>query len=133
MTLIDPIKVHAAFTDCLFKEKEITEQHVPPEGAVIVQGIIHQVGMHPDRLESHRDEVKGWLKSLPNEFQKSGGGGWSFLNACVDKEGEQWGEHDDMDHLFILGMGLKLVESQLPREMWDSLPGGMPYYIVVDD
>jgi hypothetical protein len=71
------------------------------------------------------------LAELPDMFKESGGGGWSFLNACDDRHGNQWtGLHQRMEQLFQLGIGIDKVECQLPREVWPALPGGMPYYIV---
>jgi hypothetical protein len=37
-----------------------------------------------------------------------------------------------MAQLFALGLGIGMVECQLPRELWDMLPGGVPYYVVND-
>jgi hypothetical protein len=98
---------------------------------LVAKGILHHYGFNLERLETHRDEVRKMLDELPREFQKTaagGGGGWSFLNAAMDRDGHQWGEHRDIEMLFCLGSGLGMVICQLPREMWEILPGGMPYY-----
>jgi hypothetical protein len=118
-------EVTRVFRDCLFRDDEPTEPRIE------VEGILNRFGFHPVRLESHRDEVAAMLAELPTEFQRSGGGGWSFLNACMDRHGNQWtGLHRTMDCLFCLGMGLGLAQCQLPRDYWAVLPGGMPYYVV---
>jgi hypothetical protein len=71
------------------------------------------------------------LSDLPDEFQASGGGGWSFLNACMTKTGEQWtGMHPTMDKLFMLGIAAGKARWLMPRDMWSVLPGGMPYVSV---
>jgi len=62
----------------------------PPADTVIVEGIQGKFGFHPKRLEEQRGKVIGWLKLLPYQFRKNGGGGWSFLNACVQENGVQW-------------------------------------------
>ena len=73
---------------------------------------------------------KDW-KNLPHQFRKSAGGGWSFLNACNQEDGEQWtGLHQRMDQLFAMAIGLGLAKWCLPRAMWDVFPGGMPYVVV---
>lgn len=119
--------VTAAFMDCLFTDGEDTTNHV------VAEGIVQTVGFHPDRLASHRDEVMAMLMELPVEFRQTGGGGWSFLNACMDKDGAQWtGLHQVMEQLFCMGIALGLCEYQIPREMWDVLPGGMPYIVIKD-
>ena len=117
--------VDKIFKDCLFLDGEDTSNHVKSEG------IQSTVGFHPERLESYRDDVADMLNYLPDEFQKTGGSGWSFLNACNDKDGRQWTDlHQKMEQLFQLGIGLNLAKWQLPREMWKMFPGSMPYAVV---
>jgi hypothetical protein len=134
--LIDAARVDEILRDCLYKDDEVEglAQDQAPEGAVIVEGIMRPFGFHPERLESHREEVAGMLANLPTEFRTSehgGGGGWSFLNACQDRNDVQWtGLHQVMDALFVLGIGLGLAAWLLPRDMWSALPGGMPYVVV---
>lgn len=138
---IEEEAVHAVFLDCLFRPEETTGSQVPvqvgenaayvPEGAVLVQGVAHDFGFHPGRLEQHRAEIAAWLRALPRQFQQDGGGGWSFLNACDDIDGNQWTDlHLRMEQLFCLGLGLRLVMCMAPRDLWGMMPGGMPYYMV---
>jgi hypothetical protein len=112
--------------DCLFGEYEEKNNFVK------VEGLMHTFIFHPERLENHRQEIYELLNELPDGFKKSVGGGMSFLAACEDKNGNQWGEHMHTEELFCLGIGLGLVSSPLPREMWHVLPGGMPYYTFID-
>ena len=51
----------------------------------------------------------------------------SFLNLCVDKDGVQWAEHPTLEKMVAMGIGLKMAAYCLPRDMWNSLPGGVPY------
>lgn len=84
-------------------------------------------------VREHRDEIAWLLAELPDEFMASKGGGWSFLNACIDRHGDPWtGMQMTVAKLFALGEAAGLVVCQMPREMWDVLPGGMPYYVVAD-
>ncbi len=118
-------KVEAIFMDCLFRDGEDTSNHIA------VEGVVHNVGFHPERLESHRAEIEAMLDELPEMFHEKSGGGWSFLNACNDKHDNQWTDfHMRMEQLFQLGGGIGRVKSLLPREAWAMLPGGMPYYVV---
>jgi hypothetical protein len=118
--------VKAVFMDCLFKDGEDTSNHV------VAEGIVHDVGFHPGRIERHRQEIHDMLAELPNEFKASSeGGGWSFLNACMDRHGNQWADlHLNQEQLVQLGIAIGEVEYCLPREMWGALPGGMPYFTV---
>ncbi|NQT49448.1 hypothetical protein HQ571_02010 [Candidatus Kuenenbacteria bacterium] len=71
------------------------------------------------------------LAELPDEFKESGGGGMSFMNACYDRNGNQWtGMHKRMEELFQLGIGIKKAKCLMPRASWSALPGGMPYYAI---
>ena len=124
--MIDAARVTEIFTDCLFKEGEDTSVHIK------VEGIMSTFGFHPERLKTHKEEIIEMLRQLPDDFHQKIGGGMSFLNACNDKEGVQWGEHMNMDQLFCLGMGIGKVRSPLPKSLWNQLPGGMPYFTVLD-
>ncbi len=127
--MIEIVRLEIILRDSLFNDEEVVDGELP-EGAILVKGIKKDTGFafHPERLETHREEVTEMLKQLPTQFRESGGGGWSFLNACNTKDGKQWtGEHRKMEELFMLGMGLELVKYQLPRDMWPDLYGGMPY------
>jgi len=117
--------VNDVFVDCLFKDGEDTTEHI------MAEGIVRTVGFHPGRIEEHRQEIHDMLAELPNEFKISGGGGMSFLNACMDKHGNQWtGMHLSQEQLIQLGIAIGEVEYCLPREMWGAFPGGMPYFMV---
>jgi hypothetical protein len=95
--------------------------------------------------------VAGMLAQLPSNFHRlgtqhvdgEGGGGWSFLNACVCTDPErpdlefeefpQWtGLHMVVNQLLTMGMALGLASMVLPRDLWVTLPGGMPYFVVND-
>lgn len=121
--------VEEILKDCLFTDAEMSDPDMPPAGAVLVDGLIHNFAFHPDRLESHAREIGDLLACLPTEFQPAsvGGGGWTFLNACVDVEGRQWGEHRDIERLICLGIGTKQAEWQM-KNMASVLPGGVPYF-----
>lgn len=110
--------------DCFFKDGESTDVHIK------AQGVRGPMGFHPERLESHRLDIEGLLKQLPIEFMKSGGGGYTFLNGCLTSTGEQWGDQSNVDELLCLGIAIGKVSFSMPREMWNILPGGMPYFTV---
>ncbi len=110
--------------DCLFKGGET---HINP---VIAEGFMMKFGFNPDRLKSHEQDIIDMLTDLPIEFQRTGGGGMSFLNACMTKDGQQWGEHSNIDELVCLGMAIGKASFPLPRDMWAVLPGAMPYIVV---
>jgi hypothetical protein len=87
---------------------------------------IHRIDI--DKLKPSDAIVRGWLALLPDEFRMDKGGGWSFLNLCNDRNGVQWtGLHQTMDQLFVLAAALGRAKFLLPRSLWSSLPGGMPY------
>lgn len=113
--------VTAVMKDCLFKDDESRD------GAILVPGIVRDFGLHPTRLESHREDILSMLQELDPAFYASVGGGWSFLNLPMRKDGSQWGEQANAEELYILAAGLKLAKFCLPREMWSALPGGVPY------
>ena len=115
--------------DCLFHEGESIPNLADESKYVVGKGVMMNCAFHPQRLESHKAEIRQLLAQLPHQFSE--GGGWSFLNACVTEAGDQWGEHQNIDQLLMLGVASKLAEYCLPREFWPVLPGGMPYFKVV--
>ena len=122
-------KVREIIMDCLFKEEELDSEGKPNVPAEMVEGVVRNFGFNKERLQKHKDTIVALLKQLPEQFNE----GWSFLNMCVDKEGNQWGEQRDVEELVCLGLGIGKVRSCFPREMWKVLPGGVPYYIVLSE
>lgn len=114
--------VETIFLDCLFRDGEDTST------AKIVDGVVSKFGFHPARVETHKSEIAELLDGLPDEFRADKGGGWSFLNACVTKNGDQWGEHRNIEQLLALGIASDQAKILMPRELWGMMPGGMPYF-----
>ena len=104
-----------------------------PEKTIIAEGIIRTFGFNVDKLATHKQEIIDLLNELPDNFKEESGGGWSFINACVDKNGNLWGEHHSMEELFCLGIAIGRVKCLIPRETWKILPGGVPYYVICQD
>ena len=116
------------FPGVLYKNEEITAPGVPPEGAIVVEGIMRTFVFHPGRLEQSRPEVESIIREVvADPFFKGSGDGYSFLALCDDRAGHQWAEHPTMEELCCLAIGLKLAGWCAPREVWKVLPGGMPY------
>lgn len=129
MSKLSSAAVNAAFMSCLFTDEEVKDESITAK-AVVVEGIVHTVGLHPERLESKREEVKAMLSELPDQFFASKGGGWTFLNLGETKAGEHWtGLQQIMEQLCMLAIGLKLGEWCVPRSVWPALPGGVPYVV----
>ena len=125
ISVLTPDHVESVFIDCLFKEGEDTSTQI------VAEGIVSSAGFNPERIEAHRQEILDMLAELPDEFKVNSGGGMSFLNACLDRHGNQWtGMHRTMEHLFQLGIATGKATYLLPRELWSALPGGMPYISV---
>lgn len=97
------------------------------DGALVVDGIVRKFGFSKEKIESHKEDIRVLLNEMPKEFHKDTGGGMSFLQLCVDKTGQQWGEHPSMEALVALGIAARMASYPLPRDMWSMLPGGVPY------
>lgn len=111
---------------CLFKEDE------PTDDAIVVDGIIAKFSFHPERIKENASAIGELLAELPDEFHATRGHGGSFLNACMDRRGNQWTDfHQDMEALFCLGAAAGKAKWLLPREYWRVLPGSMPYVVVL--
>lgn len=125
--MIDPSKVNDIFCKCLFKTGENTDNHIK------ARGIKSNVSFHPSRIEENRIGIESLLSELPEQFHESKGGGMSFLCASHDKDGNLWtGLHQRIEQLFQLGIGIGKVKCLMPKEMWNTLPGGVPYYVITN-
>lgn len=119
-------RVSTVFNDCLPHEGE--------EGYTLqsVEGVLRSAAFVPRRVAEHRAEIRQMVEELPEEFRAdSEGGGWSFLQGCTDRHGNQWTDlHATVEQLFMLGLATGDVIELAPRGVWRMLPGGMPYYAV---
>lgn len=116
--------VEEVIKDSLFRAGEDISKHVA------VSGVVSTFGFHPGRLASHKAEIKEMLSQLPEQFHAGTGDGWSFLQACMTRTGQQWGEHRNIDALLCLGIATKQARILFPRSMWNAFPGGVPYFVV---
>jgi hypothetical protein len=131
--------INEIFKDCLFVQGELAgdtrdeQLESAKKLGVFVSGVTTDFALHKERLESYRQDIVSMIKELHDNFKKSGGGGWSFLNLCETKTGKQWTDyHRTMEEFCVLALGLDLANWLMPKEFWSRLPGQMPY-IVFDD
>jgi hypothetical protein len=130
MAKLSAKEVTKIFMDCMYKEDEVPDGK-PPEDAIIVYGVVTNVGFNPVRIKAHEQEIIEMLQELPPTFFKSTGGGWSFLNMCVDNNYELWtGEHAVVEQLFLLGAAIGKASFCMERDFWHVLPGGIPYITI---
>ncbi len=123
---LNPVAVEDLFVKCLY-----TDDETIPDEPTITHGVMNDYALNPERLEANRELIAALLAELPDEFQSGKGGGWSFLNACMDRHGNLWtGMHPTVEKLVVLGIATGQAEFLLPREIWSVLPGGMPYFAV---
>ncbi len=64
------------------------------------KGVLSRYFFNRKKINAAKNIIVSFLKQLPDEFQQSKGGGWSFLNAYVDKNNNQ---------LLILLLFIKLI------------------------
>ena len=126
-TVTDQAKINQFSSTDAYQERIIDD-------TILINGITHnQYFFDIDKLKAHEDEIMDALKELPENFMlSSGAGGWSFLNCCMNRSDCQWGEHQDADMLIALGRAIGRVVWLVPEPYWPTLPGGMPYFIVLD-
>lgn len=123
---LTPQNLETVFLDCLFKDGEDTSN------PAIAEGVVVKYGFNRERLAGHDRDIKDMLAELPEPFNELSGGGWSFLAACNNRDGQQWGEHRSIDQLLSLGIASGLAKILLPCDMWAYLPGGMPYFVILN-
>lgn len=120
--------VSNTFLACLYKD---TPSLTPPDDALAITGITVTAWFDKKSLEEKKEDIKKLLDQLPEAFFVGKGGGWSFLNACDNRQGLLWtGEQRVMQELFLLGEAIGCVKACISRDMWPALPGGVPYYVI---
>ena len=125
-------KLDETFRYCLLNDNEIVDKQTPPD-AIVVDCVLAKFGFHPGRVAERREQIREMLKEMDDQFQVGPGcgGGTSFLNLCVDRHGEQWtGFHTTVELLVGIGIAAGMVSFPMPRDMWNILPGGMPYVTI---
>lgn len=120
--------VEKLFIECLYDDGEDTSN------AKMVEGVMMKAGFNPARLEKNKKDIEDLLSQChPNFMISSKSQGWSFLNFCQDKDNEQWtGIHAMCDNLICLGLAIDKVKFLLPRELWETLPGSVPYLQILN-
>ena len=120
--------VQHVYLDCLVSHTN------PGDGETTtpdIHGVIHRAKFWQSKIDENADDINDLLDQLPAGFHAGEGGGWSFLQACIDRDDEHWGEHLHMEMLFLLGLAIGRVREPEPfASMRGSLPGGMPYYVI---
>lgn len=101
----------------------------------MVEGVKLTVCFNPAEISRHRGDILSMLSQLPDEFKSGKGGGWSFLNLCVDRTGRQWTDsHVTCDRFVCLGLAIGALSYTIEdRTMWRCFPGGMPYITINAD
>lgn len=121
-------RVNEIFLDCLFKDHELGPDGQPPEEKMVkAQGITILAGFSREQIGKYASEIATLCDELPDTFKE----GMSFLAMCYDRHENQWGEHNNMQELMLLGCASGKMKMPLPKDMWPVLPGGMPYIQVM--
>lgn len=95
-----------------------------------VDGLVHRFLFDKAKIEQNKPKIMELLADLPDNFRTTGGGGWSFLNGCQDRNGDQWtGLHLQVEKLVCLGIAAGAAD-WLMKELAPAMPGGMPYFCV---
>lgn len=128
---ITSAEVQSVITECLYSADELEaadkDEKGVPAGAIVVDGIVTLWAFHPGRVADNKEKIGTMLLEMRDEFHVAKGGGWSFLNLCEDRHGNHWGEHRTMGQLCALAIASGQGKWTIPREMWATMPGGLPY------
>lgn len=126
--LINAVAVHELCRACLFAEGEAADVFMPGDG------VHRSLGFHPERLLGAERQIREWLDALPEKFHLDVkiGGGWSFINGTVDRNGERWGELGHLDELLVMGNAINYARTIGDPVTWPSRPMGVPFFCIGD-
>lgn len=102
---------------------------IDADGVIKVEAIVNSFAFDAAKIARNRVRIRGVLSVMHSNFHKHQGGGWSFLQLPMDADGIQWGEQVDAERLTALAIAAGMGKFTLPRDMWNVLPGGMPYVV----
>ena len=123
-TILTSENVHNTYKECLLKDEEVADNS-PLVDFVIGEGISHAGVFNSERLEANREKIANMVDEIASIEN-----GPSFLNMCVDKNGNLWtGDQGTVDLLVQLGTATEALSYPLPRDMWEALPGGVPLVV----
>lgn len=114
--------VSEIFLDCLYTQEEV--DHNDTKGMIVVDGVMGEIGFNPERIEKNKVLIQELLKGLSPDFKQ----GITFLNMPFNNDG-QWGEQKNANELLCLGLAIQELSYPAPRDMWNIMPGGMPYVL----
>lgn len=128
ITTREPMQLTAKNVDAVFKDC------LTNDNGIVVKGVRIGARFNEAKVRQHEDDIFAMLMQLPEQFHRPGGGGWSFLNMCIDRNGIQWADfHQTCDALICLGLAIGAVDFLFKqRELWQCFPGGMPYIVIYD-
>ncbi|SDA13059.1 hypothetical protein SAMN02799622_00897 [Methylobacterium sp. UNC378MF] len=125
--MADPILTGAAVRDILLASLAGDE---PTGPTVDVEGIIATYRFSVEAITTATPQIEQLIGELEDAFVQGRGGGWTFLNLCNDRHGQQWADlHTTMEALCVLAIAARRGQWCLPREYWHVMPGGMPYVV----
>lgn len=129
--------VRNVIIDCLWTKEEVDgiSEEILTNASIEAEGITRTFYFNPEKIQLHKKDIRDFCESLPEEFmQNSDAGGHSFLNACMTRDGKQWGEQRSVENLLCLGLASgDIVFLIKERKLWQLLPGGVPYFYVTQE
>lgn len=125
--LISAKKVNEILLDCIFDTSSFGGEEAK---CYHIEAITDMFIIDAEKIKQYKSKIVKMLYNLPAEFQEESGGGYSFLNMPTDKNGELWGGQKSAEELYVLGAAIGRCGFLMPRELWNALPGGVPYIAV---
>ena len=129
------------------EKKVLNVEDLPPD-AIAAHGLINIFVYSKDKLQRYKEDYLKLMDYVlgdeflvkdarfdplgpppPDSSNLAHGCGHSFLMLPFIKSdpNRQWGEHYNAEVFFCLGLGLGLAQYTFARNMWSTLPAGMPY------
>lgn len=119
-------KIRDIIRSSFFTDEEVNSGMT--KDAILVDGVTTKFGFHPARIQERKEDILRILRDVvSDDFIEGKGDGSSFMTLVIDKDGNHWGEHSDVQSLVCLAIAAGYAKYTLPRAMWGMLPGAMPY------
>lgn len=110
-----------AFSECIFQHGNANDDFI------IVEGVFGNFIFNCQHLEEHRNLITSLIAELPCNPQIT----FTICDIRTNRQGFTW--TNDLvvcDCLVAMAIGLNLMFYSLPKNMWHSLPRGLPYILL---
>lgn len=104
----------------------LTDLDDPNEDKIVIDGITAIFNFSMKRITEMRQLILSFIKELPLNFEE--GASYHMMHTSKWEEELPWTDKDlDCEALLVLGLAIGAMKFSHSRELWPTLPDGVPW------